>query len=399
MQYNINGILIDRQEIPFALLTQQQATFAIQAEKEAAMVRMFHKRGDYKNATYCTNRYYQYANLLQQNSTGPAALKSSNRNVVTAVDTGFAFNFNTPLPFDATEAQLQECRSVLEAQFQQEFGIAFNRVSPRDERKVRYFRLINECIAKIPYQNILNEHVKRNGAVAMYSLFDRDQNRLNNRAGGKQDAGDRWIANVEQITGLSFNNITQLIDTGVIDQFGVSALEVQDSYQPFFQNINFGGIVANPQNTSTDINIFDTNTGTQTPKLVLGDDVVETIILTAGNIVAAVVSTSLGPYVLLATALLTLLWNKFKDGNDKVRQRESLFIELAPGVIVPQCSDLNGVDDNCVVPGTNNEICIVDGQQVPCSELIQAQGGGNKGGVGLAIAIAAALGVFLFSRS
>jgi len=227
--------------------------------------------------------------------------------------TGVQFNNPNPLPFDPTPEQIQECQNLVNQQYGSASSVA----------KSNAYR---SCIARLPYKNIITQHVGQSGGVMLYTTIKSRQSNFNNIISSKDNQQARWVAQASASTGLSQIQILDVLAVSVMDQLGEEPETIDRELGPYMRNLSsFGAksIVPGTPNPDIDLRLPKNNTQLK------GGDLLTTIINLAITIVQFFIN--------------------FKKRNDEARRRDQAFAQTPPVEenFIMKCYDLNGINVDC----------------------------------------------------
>lgn len=186
------------------------------------------------------------------------SIKLSNRTMIKSLESVQSALAGSPVDeFDPTSEQIQNCVDFANNEAA--------KVYDEFEEPSKFVNLLQqiyaECIAKVPYENIVNKKLEDAGPLALYRLFP-EQITFNPRVNNRIVQQSAWIKETADITGLSFENVKMIMENGTINQleetpqetlFSISNLIVQpDTPIPTdFQ-------ISTPQNSSNKFQIIIT---------------------------------------------------------------------------------------------------------------------------------------------
>lgn len=266
---------------------------------------------------------------------------------------------NDPLPFAATQAQLRECLNE-----------AKRRYPEAGRARTTFYQ---SCVARIPYKNIITEHVGQSGGVLLYTTIKTSQSNFNQVVSQKDSLQGQWVAQAAASTRIPQIQVLDVLKISVIDQFGETPENLEAGFRNFIAPIN-----------SIDAEVI--TQGTKTPDILL---------TTGGSALPTTKAGAIVNLILNIARVVVNLFKKFKERNAEAKRREQAFADT-PQIeenFVMRCFDFNGVQQDCTTSGEGQiQKCFDNnGNEITC---LDEQATNN--GIGLVAGAAAVLGLGFF---
>ncbi len=355
------------EDIPFVSLTAGQAEAATESLYANTVAKIEQKKGNYELAKKWTNRANDIARVMPHihniegmnnyiaisnsdsylqkiirdcgTKTRPALREDPKRQGAQGLA---AFN-GSPLSFDPTEEQIQGCIDF----YDKVYGPSSSRAKTA---------AIQSCIAKLPYQNIIQQHIAKSGAAMLYTVIKTSSSNFNNDIRKKDNLQAQWARNASIATGLPEVQVLRHLQINLMEEWGEMPETIEHSLRPFMTNTSAG----NAQNIVPQ---------TKTPDIILptgglgGSGVLGTGLTTGNPLIDTIINIA---------ALLVKAFIAFKRRNDEAKAREEAF-RNTPTIeedIIMKCWDFNGVETDCSLSSqVAVRICTDSaGNEIPCPE-------------------------------
>ncbi len=351
-------------EVPFEELTTGQSGIAIKEVYARKMSEIENKKGNKATATIWLNRAKNLEQLVPnlhdplavqnlltnlsadnwtQNhvnhnrfSTSPA-LRQDQRIASFSLNGLANLNNNDSLPFAATQEQIDACL----AEADRRYGTSSSR------SKTEYIRT---CLSRIPYKNIITEHIGKSGGVLFYTTIKNSQSVFNPAISAKENLQFNWVRDAAIATNLPTIQVQDVLAISVMEQFGETPANLEEGLRNFMAPIGSPNAQFIQPQTQTPPIIFPTG-GSALPATSKEEQIINLIIK--------------------VTIIIVQLIQSFKKRNEEAKLREAAFA-ATPEVddnFIMKCYDFNGnILPDCSVDGVASTKCFdpITGKEILC---------------------------------